>query len=102
MLACALLLVRAGREVAGGSHRYADVARLWRQLYHSLRDKGPEAAAAAAARAGGQYKVLSVLVDCDLVLRRAGGQQRGRYGDGGNGHSAGRAMPQGDSRKRSR
>lgn len=109
MLACSLLLSCAGREVAGGSHRYADVQHLWQELYALMRDQGP----AAASKAGGQYRVLSIVCDCNSVLRRAGGQQqqqqqgsyRGQYGGVGgysNGNSYSKGYYNGSSRKRER
>jgi hypothetical protein len=85
MLACSLLLSAAGREVAGGSHRYADVQRLWRELFTDMRERG----LSAAARFGGQYRVLSVILDCTAVLQRAGAQPSGGHSSRGRDTSAG-------------
>lgn len=85
MLACSLLLSPAGREVAGGSHRYADVQRLWRELFTDMRERG----LSAAARSGGQYRVLSVILDCDAVLHRAGAQPSGGHSSRGRDTSVG-------------
>lgn len=103
-LALCCCVVCAGREVAGGSHRYADVQRLWQVLFVALRDRGP----AAAASAGQYYGVLSLVLDCGAALQRAGGQQQGGYGAWGAGAGAARGNDdfdnymQGGSRKRNR
>lgn len=101
MRACLCCFLHAGREVAGGSHRYADVKEIWRELYLALKDGGAAAAAAADRRS---FALLSMVLNCDAVLQRAGapragvqGGYRGAGGDGGYVGSHG-----GDSRKRSR
>jgi hypothetical protein len=96
--------------VAGGTHRYADVAYMWAELYQDLQQKGPKAAAVR----GGEYRVLSALLDCNESLKRSGAQLAGAQayagyrgagnavGYGGGGNAGGYAQPRDGSRKRDR
>lgn len=93
-----------GREVAGGSHRYADVKEMWRDLYLGLKDGGAAAAASTTAADRSRFALLSLVLNCDAVLQRAGapraGGQGGYRGSGGDAGYVG--IHGGDSRKRSR
>lgn len=90
--------------MAGGSHRYADVARLWGELYEDMNERGP--VAAAKATRGSSNKVLDVVLDCDRAVRRPGTQQdnsKAGLGYERNGCTKNAYDKwQGDSRKRSR
>jgi len=104
MHACLCCFLHAGREVAGGSHRYADVKEMWRDLYLGLKDGGAAAAASTTAADRSRFALLSLVLNCDAVLQRAGapraGGQGGYRGSGGDAGYVG--IHGGDSRKRSR